>query len=228
MSKRNTDDDASPNSSALEEIELLSPKETGALERILTLSNGCDEEVWVRAIEKFVEFSEADVHDRTIEALQDPDLFVRIEALESLGFWGRKSDLGAVAKCLEDEEDLIRCAAVDALGNIGDKDVLRILEQRWVSAKERECVSIFAAIRQIDSSNQDALWSLLGLLRSSDYRVRSAAANSVDKKLHISNDLPEVERHLDAALMHEETAAVRSSLRAAKKRISHSPGRWQN
>lgn len=228
MPKQSTHDDESPNCSALEEVELLRPEEAGALKRILTLSTDPDEEVRMRAIERFVEFPKADVHDRAVQALQDTDQFVRIEALESLGFWADKSDYKSIVKRVDDDEELVRCAAADALGNIGNTDALRILELRSVSGAERERVSIFAAIRRIDPSNQKALWSLLDLLRSSDYRVRCAAANSVEMRLHIANDISEIKRRLDAALNNEDTAAARSSVKAARMRISHFSESYQN
>ena len=50
-----------------------------------------------------------------IEALQDPEDMVRLEALKALGRAGRAEDGAAIAPLIEDDALLIRIAAADAL-----------------------------------------------------------------------------------------------------------------
>ena len=69
------------------------------------------------------EFAGKETIEILLQKLDDPDPFVRVEAIQSLGEIQQEKSLVSVCGCLTDENIYVRAYAAEALGTIGQVDI---------------------------------------------------------------------------------------------------------
>jgi HEAT repeat protein len=188
---------------------------------------------------------------RVIELLADRHSEVRYEAAHALGriLAGSGQAPAALLRAIGDRDELVRIAASEAAGDIGDKRAVSQLRRRlndrsplvrswaasalgWLDAREAYDALTRASRRERSSTarvgvyealfrmgDQASLQRLLALLRSRQYRVRCAVANTVAELPLDSGSKNEVRRALREALAAEQTVAATSSLESALRRL---------
>jgi HEAT repeat protein len=188
---------------------------------------------------------------RLVELLADRDGSVRYEAAHALGraLAGSGKAPVALLRCIDDRDELVTIAAIEAAGDIGDKRAAPRIRRRlndpsplvrsWAasalgllgargahgalmeaSRRERSSTARVGMYEALSRLGEpSSLESLLALLRSKQYRVRCAVANAV-AELPIGPDCRgEVRRALRQALAAEQTVAAASSLKSALRRV---------
>jgi HEAT repeat protein len=110
--------------------------------------------------------------------LEDRNLLVRVETLESLAYIGDKKSLPLIVLRLKDEEPLVRSYAATAISDLNGKKHLKALEH----ASKQECdelakIGFACALFKFGDSHQ--LSWLIEQLASCNYLVRCAAANNI-------------------------------------------------
>jgi len=149
-----------------------------------------------------------------IDATRDPALLVRIEALEALRDIGDPRSFAAARACLRDRSSLVRSYAAVAVAVI-DPARARALLGRAV----RNDRSSTARVGYVDAlftlGERERLGDLLKLLKSRQYRVRCAAANTLATLDLTTDECVVVRRAVGVALAVEPTIAARSSLKRA-------------
>ena len=159
-----------------------------------------------------------------IDATRDPAWLVRIEALEALRDIGDARSFAAARACLRDRSPLVRSYAAVAVAII-DPSRARPLLRRAVLGDRSSIARIGYFDGLFALGQRDALGGLLRLLRSRQYRVRCAAANTVANLELTPAERTEVRRAVDAALAVESTIAARSTLETASRALRRRPRR---
>jgi HEAT repeat protein len=156
---------------------------------------------------------------KLIQTLQDRDELVRIEVAESLGAIGDRRALPALWKALDDPSPLVRSYLAAAIGELGNKGDVAKLEERLKQEKfDTSKVGYYQALYRL--GRHDALEALFSiLLKSSDYRVRSATAKILSEVIADESNAPAILRALQKALRQEQTIAAKSSIRSSLKRV---------
>jgi HEAT repeat protein len=153
-----------------------------------------------------------------LAALRDRSRLVRVAGCEALGQIGDQATLHALSAMLLDRDSLVRAFAGMALGRFPAPAVTQRLQAALDNERSmRARVGIADGLLQ--HRNLQGLQMLLAALKSRQYRVRCAAANSIGHAKLPDGTRPEVMRHLKLALAAEQTVAARSSLRAAMSRL---------
>jgi HEAT repeat protein len=153
-----------------------------------------------------------------LRAIGDRDELVRIAACEAAGDIGDKRAAPQLRRRLNDPSPLVRSYAASALGMLavdGARGALVKASRRERSSIAR--VGLYEALVRL--GEQSALQRLLALLRSKQYRVRSAVANTVAELPLDSESKSEVRRALREAIAVEQTVAAASSLKFALRRL---------
>jgi HEAT repeat protein len=195
--------------------------------------------------------SPADVTPQIVELLEDRNWEVRYEAAHALGrvLAGSALAPAALLRCIDDRNELVRIAASEAAGDIGDKRAIPRLRRRlsdrspivrsWAafalgmlggrsargaltnaSRRERSALARVGIYGALfQLGDQQSLHSLLALLRSKRYVVRNAVANTVAELTLDDESRTEVRRALRQALTTEQTIAATSSLKSALRRL---------
>ena len=70
-----------------------------------------------------LEFVDKENLEILLQKLNDPDPFVRVDAVQALGEIQEKQSIDALCECLNDENIYVRAYAAEALGKIGTIDV---------------------------------------------------------------------------------------------------------
>jgi HEAT repeat protein len=70
-----------------------------------------------------LKFADKENLEILLQNINDPDPFVRVEAVQALGEIQEKQSIVAVCECLNDENIYVRAYAAEALGKIGTIDV---------------------------------------------------------------------------------------------------------
>ena len=109
--------------------------------------------------------------------LNDPDPFVRVEAVQTLGEIQKKKSLVSVCGCLTDENIYVRAYAAEALGKIGKVDISLTLS-RLLPALDDPSPYVRAMMVSALGELQDerAADSIRNLLHDEDESVRGMAA----------------------------------------------------
>lgn len=153
-----------------------------------------------------------------LRAIGDRDELVRVAASEAAGDIGDTRALPQLRRRLSDRSPLVRSWAASALGWLGSQDVygaLRRASRRDRSSRAR--VGIYEALFRL--GDHSSLERLLALLRSKQYVVRCAVANTVAELPLSRESKDEVRRALREALAAEQTVAATSSLESALRRL---------
>jgi len=120
----------------------------------------------------------ADLHRLEIlqQKLNDPDPFVRVEAVQALGEIQKEQSLLSVCNCLTDENIYVRAYAAEALGKIGRID-LSLTLLRLISALDDPSPYVRAMMVAALGELQDerAAEPIRKLLHDEDESVRTMA-----------------------------------------------------
>lgn len=153
-----------------------------------------------------------------LRAIGDRDEFVRIAASEAAGDIGDRRAAPQLRRRLNDPSPLVRSYAASALGLLGlesARTALANASRRERSSRAR--VGVYEALFRL--GDQPSLQRLLALLRSKQYRVRCAVANTVGELPLNPESKADVRRALREALAAEQTVAASSSLESALRRL---------
>jgi HEAT repeat protein len=153
-----------------------------------------------------------------IRALQDRSELVRVQAAESLGLISDRAALRGLWIALKDRSGLVRGYVASAIGDLGtNKDVVRLRRALARERSPRAKVGYYAALHKL--GEREAIPKLIELMRSSDYRVRCAAANNLGRLASRRREAETVSRALRAAMLEEPTTAGRSSFRSSLRLV---------
>jgi len=112
-----------------------------------------------------------------LQKLNDPDPFVRVEAVQALGEIQKEPALASVCDCLADENIYVRAYAAEALGKIGQVDISLTLS-RLLPALDDPSPYVRAMMVAALGELQDerAAASIRQLLHDEEESVRRMAA----------------------------------------------------
>jgi len=209
-----------------EEIYSFTDNHSETIYRLLELSN--DEDWFVRnlALERLEEFG--GVHhfteslNRIRQGMSDPNELVRSTCILILGDWKDQESLDQIVKLLTDDSGIVRIAAAEAVGCMGDSSKAKLLEDLLPQIDDdNERVFFYYGLCLL--GQEKWLEPILESLTSDYYRTRCAAANSLISCV-IEANRNRVLEHLKQALAREPTRAASSSLEGAIKMIE---SEWQ-
>jgi len=86
--------------------------------------------------------------------MESPDPDFRIEAAIAAGAIGSEDALDGLALLLEDDEDEVIAAAIEAMGEIGGQEAKRMLEELAEVAPEELQEAILAALEEVNEFAQ--------------------------------------------------------------------------
>jgi HEAT repeat protein len=180
-------------------------------------------EVRFRVIEALTMFPATDPQ-YLLDALQDRDELVRVQAAESIAIRKERRALGRLRKALADRSDLVRSYAAAAIGALGD-DADRPLLRRRLAREKSETARV---------GFLEGLWLLkdgavldeaIRLLDSDDYRIRCAAAHALAGTFVSARTRDRIREALRSRLRRENAMAVREALDKAIRAV---PGSRRN
>ena len=128
------------------------------------------------------EFSDMENFEILLQKLNDPDPFVRVEAVQALGEIQKKQSLVSVCNCLQDDNLYVRAYAAEALGKIGRLDIALTL-LRLLPALDDPSPYVRAMMVATLGELQDerAVDSVRKLLNDEDETVRGMASWALKK-----------------------------------------------
>ena len=128
------------------------------------------------------EFSDIENFENLLQKLNDPDPFVRVEAVQVLGEIQKKQSLVSVCNYLQDDNLYVRAYAAEALGKIGRLDIALTL-LRLLPALDDPSPYVRAMMVATLGELQDerAADSVRKLLNDEDETVRGMAAWALNK-----------------------------------------------
>ncbi len=112
-----------------------------------------------------------------LQNLNDPDPFVRVEAIQALGEIQIKQSLVAVCDYLDDENIYVRAYAAEALGKIGMIDVSLTISMLFLALDDPSpYVRTFVVAALGELKDKKAIAPLRKMLQDEDETVRGMAA----------------------------------------------------
>jgi HEAT repeat protein len=128
------------------------------------------------------EFPDMENFENLLQKLNDPDPFVRVEAVQALGDLQKKQSLVSVCNCLQDDNLYVRAYAAETLGKIGRLDIALTL-LRLLPALDDPSPYVRAMMVATLGELQDerAADSVRKLLNDEDETVRGMAAWALNK-----------------------------------------------
>jgi HEAT repeat protein len=123
-----------------------------------------------------LDFFDEEHLETLLEYLNDPDPFVRVEAIQNLGEIKKEQSLVSLFDCLNDENIYVRAYAAEALGKIGTIDVSLTLS-KLVSALDDPSSYVRAMMAAALGELQDAraIAPLKEMLQDKDETVKRMA-----------------------------------------------------
>jgi HEAT repeat protein len=117
-----------------------------------------------------------------LQKLNDPDPFVRVEAVQALGEIQKEKSLATLCDCLADDNLYVRAYAAEALGKIGQVDIERTLSQLLPALDDPSpYVRAMMVIALGELQDERAVDSVRKLLHDEDDSVREMAAWALAK-----------------------------------------------
>ena len=125
--------------------------------------------------------SEDPAVQETLEALlpklNDPDPFVRVEAVQALGEIQKEKSLYSLCDCLSDENLYVRAYAAEALGKVGQVDIAQTLSRLLPALDDPSpYVRAMMLIALGELQDERAVDSIRKLLHDEDESVREMAS----------------------------------------------------
>jgi len=116
-----------------------------------------------------------------LQKLNDPDPFVRVEAVQALGEIQKEKSVATLCDCLADDNFYVRAYAAEALGKVGQVDIDRTLAQLLRALDDPSpYVRAMMVIALGELQDERALGSVRKLLHDEDGSVREMAAWALD------------------------------------------------
>ncbi len=204
-----------------DEIYSLVDNSSQTILRLLELSTDEDWFVREQAIEKIGEFGGKYHFEESIRRIRagifDEEKLVRSTCILVLGDWQDIESLDKIVELLMDDDCIVRIAAAEAVGWMGDVSKVEILESLLETIEEdNELVFFYFALLLLGQEKWMA--QILDLLNSDCYRTRCATANSLID-LATEQNKSAILESLKQALAREETIAARSTIENAIKVI---------
>ncbi len=209
------------NDDKTDEIYSLVDSSNQTITRLLELSNDDDWFIRDLAIERLGEFG--GVHhftesvNRIRQGMSDPHKLVRSTCILILGDWQDKESLDQIVEFLTDDDCVIRFAAAEAVGSIGDSSKAEILE-KLLTTIDDDNERVFFYFGLVLLGQTQWVTQILDSLNSNCYLTRCAAANSLISCVTEQNRAVILES-LKQALAKEETRAAYSSIEGAIKTL---------
>ena len=128
------------------------------------------------------EFADKETIEILLQKLDDPDPFVRVEAIQSLGEIQQEKSLVSVCDCLNDENLYVRAYAAEAVGKIGQVDISLALSRLLSSLDDPSPYAramMVAALGELQDKR--ASDSIRKLLHDEDESVRWMAVWALKK-----------------------------------------------
>jgi len=209
-----------------DEIYSLTANHHQTIARLLELSDDDDWFVRNLALERLGEFG--GVHhfteslNRLRQGMSDPNELVRSTCILLLGDWKDQESLDQIVELLTDDSGIVRIAAAEAVGDMGDSSKTKLLEELLPQIDDdNERVFFYYGLYLL--GQEKWLTPILESLTADYYRTRCAAANLLISCVTEENRNRILE-HLKQALAREPTRAASSSLEGAIKMIE---SEWQ-
>ena len=123
------------------------------------------------------EFADIENLKILLQNLNDPDPFVRVEAIQALGEIHKEQSFVAVCDCLNDENIYVRAYAAEALGMIGTIDVSLTLSKLLPALDDPSPyvrAKVIVALGEL--KDERAVAPLREMLQDEDKTVRGMAA----------------------------------------------------
>jgi HEAT repeat protein len=149
--------------------------------------------------------------------MSDPHKLVRSTCILILGDWQDKESLDQIVEFLTDDDCVIRFAAAEAVGSIGDSSKAEILE-KLLTTIDDDNERVFFYFGLVLLGQTQWVTQILDSLNSNCYLTRCAAANSLISCVTEQNRAVILES-LKQALAKEETRAAYSSIEGAIKTL---------
>jgi len=128
-----------------------------------------------------LEFADKEKLEILLQNLNDPDPFVRVEAIQALVEIQEKQSLVAVCECLNDENIYVRAYAAEALGKIGTIDLSLTLSKLLPALDDPSpYVRAMMAKALVELQDARAIAPLREMLQDKDETVRGIAAWALD------------------------------------------------
>ena len=121
----------------------------------------------------FVDYEKLEI---LLQNLNDPDPFVKVEAIQALGEIQTKQSLVAVCDYLNDENIYVRAYAAEALGKIGTIDVSLTISMLFLALDDSSpYVRTFVVAALGELKDKKAVAPLRKMLQDEDETVRGMA-----------------------------------------------------
>ncbi|MCL5773091.1 MAG: HEAT repeat domain-containing protein [Firmicutes bacterium] len=187
----------------------------GILVRLLN-----DKSSFVRseALNSLMKIGSKKYFSKVLPLLDDKNYVVKIDAIECIARLGKKRALKHLLKHLKDKNGIVRMYVGTVIGEIGDKTCAGYLEKRLkIEHSSHAKVGLLDGLYRL--GQKERLLGLIHLLKSRNYRVRCAVANTFASLINKRNQSL-IKESLLNALKNEATVAARSSMEGALKNIN--------
>lgn len=212
----------------LNRIEASPPTEEN-LKRLFELSYDPDDLTRCRAVELMDRYDTItpEMLARVREGLSDKYDMLRTECVELLEAWEDHESIGALRDLMDNDDSwIVRAAAINALGELGGRDIATLLFERYSTLTTgSERLSCAVALYRF-TKDKSYLHSALSFLSApdSEYHLRCKVANILsfyDERLDESDKAYALKK-FKATLAKEKSRAVASYLSAAIKQLESS------
>jgi HEAT repeat protein len=112
---------------ALEAVAVLGEYQPEVLPELVPTLNDSHPEVRLTLIKILGLIQSSEVEDYLLAALQDPDDWVKIRALEALVHRGFRSDVQSIIALLQSPSQMLKLKTIEALGHIGGEEAFQAL-----------------------------------------------------------------------------------------------------
>ena len=147
----------------------------GVSELIHSLKNDRDDNVRAFAALSLGKIKDKSSVGAVIEALNDEQLVVKIEAIKALGEIGDSKAILMLLPLIENSNPRLRCEVASSLGKLGNKEGLKAVLKEIEDEESPLRVKAILALRDIGEGSQAILDTLRDLKYDEDERVIAAA-----------------------------------------------------
>ena len=188
----------------LQEIETISHRIGCDVDRLIKLLEHENSKIRESAIDQLWKLRTWEVEERLKEALYDEDANVRAGALRCISEWKHVVFLDWVVDFIDEEEEpneICRSWAATAIGEIGVKSSITLLEERLLKAGELELGSIYFALIRL--GKDEYFGRLVARLDHENTRVVISSANDLRELVNDENRT-EIRSKLEAVVKQKK------------------------
>jgi HEAT repeat protein len=173
-------------------------------EALAWLSNWRDEDVW----------------QRLVEALDDPDELVKVDAIEGLAHHGRGNDFEKISPFLSSTSYLVAEAAEFAVGEIGNPLAIPLLRQILSNLRGTERVIILGSLYKLGEKVR--LEEIIEQLGDTEEFVRNRAFNvlsSIIDEKNAHDILPVISKAIEFETIEQRKAEIKEKFQKLSSRF---------